>query len=127
MKNTTKNTTAPVALTIAPAAPVVAKASAPAKTTTTIPVKTPTSIAPITIEAKIDVGFGNKLFARGEGAGLSWDRGTPLENVDSQTWRLIVPAKDKLQFKLLINDTVWAKGEDVVAAPGKKVKVVPAF
>ena len=80
-----------------------------------------------TIEAKIDVGFGNRLFLRGQGEGLSWDHGIPLECVDSQTWRLIVPAKDKLQFKLLINDSVWAKGEDVVVTPGKRVEIVPAF
>ncbi len=80
-----------------------------------------------TIEARIDVGFGNNLFVRGQGAGLSWERGTPLENVDSKTWRLIVPTTDKVQFKLLINDTVWAKGDDIVATPGKKIEVIPAF
>jgi hypothetical protein len=86
-----------------------------------------TIAAPVTIEAKIDVGFGNKLFVRGTGEGLSWDRGIPLENVDSKTWRLTVPAKDKVQFKLLLNDSVWAQGEDLVAAPGKKVEVTPSF
>jgi hypothetical protein len=93
------------------------------------PTKTPlaAAAAPITIEAKVDVGFGNRLFLRGQGGGLSWDHGIPLECVDSRTWRLIVPAKDSLQFKLLINDSVWAKGEDVVATPGKRVEVVPAF
>jgi hypothetical protein len=80
-----------------------------------------------TIEAKIDVGFGNQLFVRGQGAGLSWDRGIPLECVDSRTWRLVVPAKEKIQIKLLINDNVWAKGEDVVVTPGKRVELVPAF
>ena len=145
MKKTTKKTTAPVAPAAVVAAPVAAKATAPTKTVTAAPVaipapaapvkaapappKTPivTAAAPITIEAKINVGFGNKLFVRGQGAGLSWDHGIPLECVDSQTWRLIVPAKDKLQFKLLLNDSVWAQGEDVVAAPGKKVEVTPAF
>src|SRR5690348_2460716 len=62
-----------------------------------------------TIEAKVDVGFGNNLFVRGEGPGLSWEHGVPLECVDSQTWQLSVPANDKLKFKLLLNDTVWAK------------------
>lgn len=146
MKKTTKKTTAPVAPAAVTAAPVAAQSPAPTKTVTAAPVattapaapvkaapalaaKTPivTAAAPITIEAKINVGFGNKLFVRGQGAGLSWDHGIPLECVDSQTWRLIVPAKDKLQFKLLLNDSVWAQGEDVVAAPGKKVEVTPAF
>jgi hypothetical protein len=116
------------AVTAAPAKPVAPVVTAgPVKSAA--PTKTPivTAAAPITIEAKIDVGFGNNLFLRGQGEGLSWDRGIPLENVDSKTWRLTVPAKDKVQFKLLINDAVWAKGEDLVAVPGKKVEITPAF
>lgn len=125
MKKTIKKV---VATATTPTAPTLAK------TPVKIAVKGPpaqkpiiAATTPITIEAKIDVGFGNRLFLRGQGEGLSWDCGTPLECVDSQTWRLIVPSKDKLQFKLLINDSVWAKGEDVVATPGKRVELVPAF
>src|ERR1700691_2242503 len=33
----------------------------------------------VTIIAKIDIGFGNFLFARGDGGGLGWGKGTPLE------------------------------------------------
>ena len=80
-----------------------------------------------TIEAKIDVGFGNRLFLRGEGAGLSWDHGTPLTCVDGKTWRWQAEAPDKLKFKLLLNDAVWAAGEDLVATPGARVEVTPAF
>jgi hypothetical protein len=80
-----------------------------------------------TIEAKIDVGFGNNLFVRGEGAGLSWDHGTPLKCVDPQTWRWAGEASDKVKFKLLLNDMVWAQGEDLVAPPGKRVEISPAF
>lgn len=110
-------------------APPVAPAVSASPVKSAITAKTPivTAAAPITIEAKIDVGFGNNLFVRGQGEGLSWERGIPLENVDSKTWRLTVPAKDKVQFKLLINDAVWCKGEDLIAAPGKKVEVTPAF
>jgi len=79
------------------------------------------------IEAKVDVGFGNQVFARGQGAGLSWDHGTPLTCVSADTWRLAVEAKDRVQFKLLLNDCVWAQGEDVVVTPGKQVEVRPAF
>jgi hypothetical protein len=120
MKKTIKNVVTTATATAPASAPASLKA-APAKTMAA------KAAAPITIEAKIDVGFGNRLFLRGQGEGLSWDRGTPLECVDSQTWRLTVPSRDKLQFKLLINDSVWAKGEDVVATPGKRVQLVPAF
>jgi hypothetical protein len=30
-------------------------------------------------------------------------------------------------FKLLLNDQVWAKGEDVVVEAGRKIEVVPFF
>ena len=79
------------------------------------------------IKAKIDVGFGNHLFVRGQGAGLSWERGVPLTCVDGQTWQWAGKADDRLTFKLLLNDSVWAKGEDMVARPGQKVEVVPMF
>lgn len=113
----------PVAKTV-PAAPAPAKPVAPLKTTA--PARL-VSVKPTTIEAKIDVGFGNQLFLRGTGAGLSWDQGVPLECVDSQTWRLTVPAQEKLLCKLLINDSVWSKGEDVVVTPGQRVEITPAF
>ena len=89
--------------------------------------RTVTSTPKTTIEAKIDVGFGNNLFLRGQGAGLSWDRGIPLTCVDGKTWQWSGKAADKLTFKLLLNDSVWAKGADLVAAPGQKVEVAPAF
>jgi hypothetical protein len=89
--------------------------------------RTTTSTPKTTIEAKIDVGFGNNLFLRGQGAGLSWDRGIPLTCIDGKTWQWSAAANDKLTFKLLLNDTVWAKGADLVATPGQKVEVAPAF
>ena len=90
--------------------------------------KTVASARPVTtIEAKIDVGFGNQLFLRGEGAGLSWEKGTPLKCVDPGTWRWTVEASDQLKFKLLLNDSVWMSGADLVLPPGKRVEIKPAF
>lgn len=79
------------------------------------------------IEAKIDVGFGNTLYLRGEGKGLNWNHGIPLTNVDGSTWQWSGEADEKLKVKLLLNDAVWAKGEDLVVAPGEKVQIAPAF
>ena len=84
--------------------------------------------APVTtIEAKIDVGFGNSVYVRGQGDGLSWERGVPLKCVDGQTWQWTGPVAEKLTFKLLLNDSVWSQGEDLVAKAGQKVEVVPSF
>jgi len=81
----------------------------------------------VTIEAKVDVGFGNALYLRGEGHGLSWNQGIPLKCVDNATWQWSGEASDKVKFKLLLNDAVWCQGEDLVAVPGQKVQVAPAF
>ena len=134
-KKTTKKSTkkaAPIIDAGVLAKPVVAKQAAavfetkPAevKKTVTTPAAKP---AVTTIEAKIDVGFGNRLFVRGQGAGLSWNQGTPLTCVDSQTWRWTGPVEEKLTFKFLLNDYIWAKGEDVVVTPGKRAEIVPTF
>ena len=84
---------------------------------------------PVTvIEAKIDVGLGNLLFIRGQGDGLSWSEGVPLNCVDATTWVWSTrQAREKVVFKLLLNDQVWAKGEDIIVEAGRKIGVVPSF
>ena len=81
----------------------------------------------VTIEANIDVGFGNMLYLRGEGRGLSWNQGIPLTCVDSSTWKWSGEVSDAVKFKLLLNDSIWSKGEDLVVSPGQKMRVSPAF
>lgn len=107
-----------VAAKKAPAAKkVAAKKVAPAKTV----VKT-------SIIARVDVGFGNSLYVRGEGAGLSWDKGVQLENVSPYEWAFSsTQAKGKLTFKFLINDEVWAEGEDLTVAKGGTSISSPVF
>lgn len=82
---------------------------------------------PVTIEAKIDVGFGNTLYLRGEGLGLSWTQGVPLTCVDGKTWKWTGETTGQLKFKFLLNDKVWSQGEDLVASPGQKLEISPAF
>src|SRR5436309_15149406 len=72
------------------------------------------SAKPVTIEAKIDVGFGNTLYLRGEGVGLSWVQGVPLTCVDGKTWKWTGESKEQLKFKLLLNDQVWSQGENQI-------------
>ncbi len=84
---------------------------------------------PITlVEAKIDVGLGNAVFIRGQGDGLSWDAGQPLTCRDASTWVWSSKqAKDSLTFKLLLNDQIWAHGEDVVVQAGSRIELAPRF
>jgi hypothetical protein len=86
------------------------------------------SIASTTVVAQVDVGFGNQLFIRGEGAGLSWDKGVELENIAADRWQAVLQgATTPVVFKLLINDQVWSIGDDFVVAPGNTAVFSPLF
>ena len=80
-----------------------------------------------TIDVKLDVGFGNAVFLRGHGGGLTWERGVPLSCVDGKTWRWSGTVKDPITFKLLINDKIWSAGTDLTVKPGQKLEVKPIF
>lgn len=115
-------------------------AGTPAKTPATPSVAAPklTTSAPMssapagngavtTIDVKLDVGFGNAVFLRGTGGGLTWERGVPLSCVDGKTWRWSGTVKDPITFKPLINDKIWSAGTDLTVKPGQKVEVKPVF
>ena len=93
----------------------------------------PTTAAPAgsgaltTIDVKLDVGFGNAVFLRGHGGGLTWERGVPLSCVDGKTWRWSGTVKDPITFKPLINDKIWSAGTDLTVKPGQKLEVKPIF
>lgn len=121
MKKTTKTASAPVAKT---AAKAPAKKSAPVKK------KAPASaVAPATyISAKIEIGFGNQLYLRGEGAGLSWDKGLPMVWSDGSHWNAtLTGAAAPVIFKVLVNDLTWSAGKDYVVEPGQSVTITPTF
>ena len=81
-----------------------------------------------TIAADINVGLGNTLYIRGKGEGLSWDKGVPLHCIGDSMWTWASTAvKDKAVFKLLLNDVVWAQGENLTVEAGKDLQVTPRF
>lgn len=80
------------------------------------------------IKAKADVGWGNTVFIRGQGDGLSWEKGSPLVCSDSSTWIWSTRrASANIIFKLLLNDQIWAAGADAVVEPGQRLEIVPTF
>ena len=95
--------------------PIVAKPVAPARLVTGI-------------TALINVGYGNTLFIRGEGPGLSWDKGIPLDIVADDKWTITLPESVRpVVFKFLLNDVSWSSGEDYTIAPGTSISVTPVF
>ncbi|WP_146180043.1 hypothetical protein [Opitutus sp. ER46] len=80
------------------------------------------------IVARIDVGFGNALYVRGDGPGLSWNQGVRMECVSSDQWELILGEFARpISFKLLLNDMTWCTGPDSVVASGSTVTLTPEF
>ena len=81
-----------------------------------------------TVAAQIDVGFGNALYIRGEGPGLSWDKGTMMDCVADDKWVITVSdATRPIVFKFLLNDITWCVGNDCVVEPGASMTTVPVF
>ena len=81
-----------------------------------------------TIVAAIDVGFGNTLTLRGEGPGLSWERGVPLECATGDLWTITLPGTSHpIVCKFLINDATWCIGDDYTVLPGSSVVLSPTF
>ena len=119
----------------APAAAPVAPPAAPAPVRAAL---APVAPAPVpstarrsvvtTITARINVGFGNALHLRGEGPGLSWDRGLPMECIAADLWRLNLGESARgFSFKVLVNDLTWNSGPDYTVASGGVVNMTPTF
>lgn len=75
------------------------------------------------------IGIGNRLFIRGDGPGLSWDKGVPLQFVSIGKWRWETnDATAPLQFKLYKNDDIEcsALGSQQLD-PGHQQEVTAAF
>jgi outer membrane biosynthesis protein TonB len=70
------------------AAPKAAPKKAPATTAAPAKKAGAKKVQQTSLIARVDVGFGNSLYVRGSGAGLSWSKGTLLDNVTPYEWAL---------------------------------------
>lgn len=81
-----------------------------------------------TVIAKLDVGYGNNLYIRGEGAELNWEKGILMENTGSDEWSWSTGlAAGEIAFKFLINDEIWSTGENFTVAAGDTSISSPTF
>ncbi|MFA6959260.1 MAG: hypothetical protein WC205_00750 [Opitutaceae bacterium] len=75
------------------------------------------------------IGIGNKLFVRGDGPGLSWEKGIPLQFVSIGKWRWETPdATAPISVKLYKNDQVECVGLGTLTLePGRQHEVNAGF
>lgn len=128
---------APAAKKTGAAKPVAKTAAAPVKKTASAAVKPAaapasakkSSAKKVTrIVAHVDIGWGNMLYIRGEGAGLSWEQGVPMICNNGSEWHWIAETEDgPISFKFLVNDEKWALGENVTINAGDVHISDPAF
>jgi hypothetical protein len=80
------------------------------------------------ITVKYDVGFKNSLYIRGNGAGLTWQKGKLMKNMGADTWVWETDADFKdIEFKVLVNDQAYEDGENHRLQAGKTVQYSPRF
>ena len=123
-KKTTPAVTKKTATKATPKTAVTKKA--PAKKATASTKKAAKKVTRIV--ANVDVGWGNMLYIRGEGAGLSWEQGVPMlcENGTEWHWTAETDA-EPISFKFLVNDEIWAAGENVTINAGDVHISTPTF
>lgn len=74
------------------------------------------------------IGIGNKLYIRGDGPGLSWDKGAPMQFVSIGKWGWAShDATGPVKCKLYKNDDTAALSGEVTLEPGKHVEVTALF
>jgi len=75
------------------------------------------------------IGIGNRLFIRGEGPGLSWEKGVPLQFISIGKWRWETnDAGAPIRFKLYKNDDVECSALGAQALePGHQLEVTAGF
>jgi len=73
-------------------------------------------------------GIGNKPFIRGEGGGLNWDKGMPMEFLGMGKWQWAAPnLQEPVTFRIYKNDEIAAAGEPLCLIPGEEREVDVRF
>lgn len=74
------------------------------------------------------IGIGNKLYIRGDGPGLSWDKGLPMKFVSIGKWGWATDeATGPVACKLYKNDETAALSGEIFLEPGQHVEVTALF
>ena len=81
------------------------------------------------VTANVLIGIGNKPYLRGEGGGLSWESGVPMEFDGVGRWRWVAPPDSAGPFTVRVyrNDEAAENGGPYTVAAGEKRELHPVF
>ncbi len=78
--------------------------------------------------ANVKIGIGNKPYLRGEGVGLSWDEGVPMNFIEIGKWAWTPPRKNAaLTVQVYRNDEDPDKGGKIEVKSGEEIEITPDF
>jgi hypothetical protein len=78
--------------------------------------------------ANVMIGIGNKPFLRGEGPGLSWDEGVPMNFIEIGKWSWSPPRKNaSLTVQLYRNDEDPDQTGKIEVKAGDEIEINPDF
>jgi hypothetical protein len=93
--------------------------------------ETPTKKAPggmTTVIAKVMIGIGNKPYVRGEGPGLSWEEGVPMNFLEIGKWAWSPSRKNaSVTIQIYRNDEDPDNTGKHEIKPGEKFELTPDF
>ena len=74
------------------------------------------------------IGIGNKPYLRGEGPGLSWDEGVPMNFIEIGKWAWSPSRKNaSLKVQLYRNDNDPDQSGKIDVQAGEKIEITPDF
>lgn len=117
------------ALESAPAEPIAPAANDEPASESSSAVESSTSSDGATrLLATAYIGIGNKLFIRGDGPGLSWDNGVPMQFVSIGKWGWSThDAAGPVRCKLYKNDDLASLTGEIVLEAGRHTEVTALF
>jgi len=85
--------------------------------------------APLVTVLRVTYPAGTRaLFIRGSKPPLDWNTGIPMQKVNETTWTLSLPTLSAdVEWKPLLDDSVWSKGPNYRARVGTVSEVAPRF
>ncbi len=80
------------------------------------------------VVANVMIGIGNKPFLRGEGPGLNWDEGVPMNFIEIGKWAWSPPRKNaSLTVQVFRNDNDPDQSGKIEVKAGEKIEITPKF
>lgn len=128
---TTESAPAPEPAATTPAEPATASSSDEPASDSSAPAEVESSTSSdgaTRLLATAYIGIGNKLFIRGDGPGLSWDHGVPMQFVSIGKWGWSThDAAGPVRCKLYKNDDLASLTGEIILEAGRHTEVTALF